>query len=274
MGGYVKLDKDLRDDDRVAALTDHMLEYWVSLGVPAVLTDALRSNARNAVMGGLYALWRHADTYLQRDDRLGGALRHLSDVTGLPVTLLKKFPRQWLIEHPDGTFELPGYSSKNSLLNKDERREGARERQARFRQRKREERNASRVTQRNAQERDTRVTTGTGTGTGPGTLPTIPVPGPRTESGKPQSASAGELASATGRLARRDAKSNGKHPAVKTREQLDLDIDRLAGAGMASADIAHALAQHGVTTEQVTARLANRQRSEAARESKSGEGPQ
>jgi hypothetical protein len=155
MGGYVAMDKDLDDDGRTLALRDDILEHLVSLGVPAILKDALRPFAHEAALGALYKLWRHGDTHLRhsvtgdvtgdaalRLNRVTIALRHLAEVTGLPVTLLRRLPSQWLIEHDDGTVELPGYSTKNTLQDKDERREKRNARQARYRARKKAQRDA------------------------------------------------------------------------------------------------------------------------------------
>lgn len=156
MGGYVAMDKDLDDDGRTLALRDDILEHWVTLGVPAILRDALKPFAHEAALGALYKLWRHGDTHLRhgvtgdapgdaplRFNRVTIALRHLAEVTGLPVTLLRRLPSQWLIEHDDGTVELPGYATKNTLQDKDERREKRNARQARYRAREKAKRDAA-----------------------------------------------------------------------------------------------------------------------------------
>lgn len=180
MGGFVQMDKDLDDDPRVLELTDRIVEYLRDLGVPEPIAEALRPLMRNASLGSLYALWRHGDTHLQRHDRLGIASHHLAEVTRIPVTVLRKFPSRWLVEHPDGGIELPNYSTKNALLNKDERREGGKRRTAKWRAKKRAARDASQGVTGDASHCHDSVTTGTGTGTHPDTSPDLknPLPPP------------------------------------------------------------------------------------------------
>jgi hypothetical protein len=176
MGGYVQMDKDLEDDPRVTTLTDCLIDHWLSLGVPEALKDSMRAQARDASLGALYRLWRHADTHLKSHNRLQAPLHHVAEVTGLPVTVLRHFPSQWLIVHDDDIVELPNYSSKNALLNKDERRESGRERTARWRQRQREKRDAEKSVTGDASQRHASVTTGTGPGPVPNPVPNLKTP--------------------------------------------------------------------------------------------------
>lgn len=263
MGGHVRMDKDLEDDPRVLYLTEKLLDHWKSLGIPGVLRDSMREGARNAALGGLYRLWRYADTHLKRGDLLNLALPGLAAVTGWPVTVLKEFPPHWLIEHHDGNTELPSYADKNALINKDNRREKTRLRVAAFRRRQRErlaEGNALPKPQGNTTERHSLVTTGTGSGTGTGPVPTVPGTGTAvTESREPHASPRGELASAEGRLARRHAPGkNGNGKPSKTPEELEHDIDQLLEAGVDLRAVTATLAQYGVTALQVTQRAANR----------------
>ncbi|MBS0364925.1 MAG: hypothetical protein JSR67_03765 [Proteobacteria bacterium] len=175
MGGYIRMDKDLEDDPRVLALADAIGEAH---GLARTQDDQPSPIARNAAMGALFRLWRHADTHIKRDNRLHAPLRMLVAVTGLSVTVLLSVSADWLVVHPDGTLELPDFAAKNVLMDKDNRRAKNRERQARHRAKMRENpRNSNGVT-RHTGKRDKGVTTGTGPGTGTGTVPTVPGPGP------------------------------------------------------------------------------------------------
>lgn len=267
MGGHVRMDKDLEDDPRVLYLTEKLLDHWGSLGVPGILRDSLREGGRNAAIGGLYRLWRYADTHLKRGDLLNLPLPALAAVTGWPVTVLKHFPQQWLLEHSDGNVQLPDYSDKNALQVKDNRREKTRLRVAAWRRRQREDGNALPKRCSNTDERHSSVTTGPGSGTGTGTNPpTRDRDRPESENREPPAPVGGELASATRRLARRDGQANGNGGAAakaalrpsKSSEELDHDIEYLADQGMSSEDIARTLGQYGVTALQVRERLANR----------------
>lgn len=266
MGGYIQLDKDLEDDERVLELTDLLLDEWEEQGVAAELREQLRDSAGNAVLGGLYKLWRYADTHLKRYDRLNLALHGVARVTGFSVTLLSNFPESWLVVHDDGTIELPGYSDKNALITKDNRREKTRDRVRRWRQRQRN----PQPSESNAllkRAGNTEIVTGAlPPGPGPGPYPNPDPPRPGSEVRNPEvsaggHASAGELASAPdGRLARRVTPVARKPPKrtgpTKTPDQLREDSRRLRANGMAADAIAHSLQQYGVTLDQVTEWLA------------------
>lgn len=203
---YVRMDKDLADDWRVLALVDALLEEWISIGVAPQNRVFFRGAACNAVIGGIYRLWRYADTHLRRYDRLNLALHGVAEVTLLPVGVLRKFPPDWLIEREDGTVELPGYTAKNALIDKDNRREKTRERVRRWRERQREQLSAKNGHSGNALKRYEPITTGTGTGpgTGTGTTVTGTGPGPALQSRENPAPPGGERASAEGRRARRE----------------------------------------------------------------------
>src|SRR2546421_12866120 len=115
MGGYIRMDKDLEDDPRVVALAEQF----------ASIQGIDRSIACNAVIGGLYRLWRYGDTHLGRHNRISGALRggaRIAEVTALPVLLLQNFPSEWLRVQADGTIELPDYAAKNKPIEREQRR--------------------------------------------------------------------------------------------------------------------------------------------------------
>jgi len=177
------MDKDLEDDPRVDDLAKELARELPAIVQRAMALpetqrcEVLEGLACDAVLGGLYRLWRYGDTYLGRHDRLKGASRstaRIEEVTALPASLLNAFPPEWLKVHDDGSVELPGYSAKNALINRDARRERGRERTRRYRERKRKESvngDASHAVTGEASQRHKSVTTGTGTGTGTGTEP-------------------------------------------------------------------------------------------------------
>lgn len=173
---YVRFDKDLADDWRIYALAAELLKHWQA-GMSETLRDEFRTAACNAVIGGLFKLWSYADTHIRQKNVLHVTLETLADITNLPVTVLRKFPTDWLKDNGSAGVQLPGYSEKNCLIDKDIRREKTRQRVEKWRQRKaKEKRNAGNsVTGGNGG-----VTTGTGPGTGPGTGTTVPGTGTET----------------------------------------------------------------------------------------------
>lgn len=257
MGGYIRLDKDLEDDPRVADLGEILARSHFGLvGDKKSFSSeqlAVLGLACDAVIGGLYRLWRYGDTYLGRHDRLKHAsqgLARIEEVTALPLSLLNVFPIEWLKVHADGSIELPGYSAKNALINRDHRRESGRKRTAKYRERKRQHAqngDASRGITDEASQRHKRVTTGTGTGTGPGTEPSETGSGSGTDS-------PGSLATAPD-----GARSPGEEARPRptlTLSQMQAMAASLAERGRDRTQIASVLEPYGATPEQIAEWLA------------------
>lgn len=255
MGGHIRMDKDLEDDPRVARLAEVVLEDWVQRGLPQQLKDEFLSQARNAATGALYALWRYADTHLESGDVTHASVTHLAGVTRTSVTVVTHMPPQWLKIRADGKIELPGFTDKNSLVTKDLRREQNRQRQARFREKTRNARNALPSRKSNARNAPSR-----GRAHARAQAQPDPVPPNRDRSEETGSrvSAAAELASSSRSLARPiGAEKNGNDTARKSARELEADALKLAATGMGSADIARTLGQFGVTAHQVTLWLAN-----------------
>src|SRR5579863_674913 len=253
VGGYIRLDKDLQDDPRVLVLADGMVEEWQALIGFKVDRESARwsawhASACNAVVGGLYRLWRYADSHLVRGDTLKLALPGLSVVTGLSVTTLRRFPRDWLRERPDGTVELPDYIAKNALIDKDLRREKNRERVRKHRRKHR----AAAEAERNASVSPSTITHALPPEPvpDPGPDPYPPKPGPdpaQAKNRETQAPTRAPLASGKSHLAAR------ARVVVKTEPELIADSRRLASTGIAIGDIARMLGQYGATVEKVLA---------------------
>lgn len=251
------MDKDLEDDPRVAALGVHY----------AKMTGLEKRAACNAVIGGLYRLWRYGDTHLGRHNRLKGALRGLAqiaEVTALPALLLKHFPPEWLRVHSDGTIELPDYAAKNNLIDRDIRREKGRDRVRKYRERKRRDvlgGNASQTVTAEALQRYESVTTGTGPGPGPEPDPPRPGPDPSASLGVTPAAPATRESFEQEFRARFGAapaettspRRNGHAPEPPTLEELEAKVRKLKAGGVAAADIVQSLRGYGITRDQVDA---------------------
>lgn len=146
MSGYIRFDKDLLGDPRVLALAERWLEF-VQKNAPGVefnetTLNALRTVTRHAAAGSLCALWSYADTYLREGNALAIALHQLAEETHLPVTVLRSLPPNWFIEDAAGNISLPDYADKNALDPREKRRAQNRKRVRKWRQKKKQERNA------------------------------------------------------------------------------------------------------------------------------------
>lgn len=159
MSGHIRFDKDLENDPRVFRLADLLLAAVETDSQPARQSDVLRNACRNAVLGSLLTLWGYADTHIRSDNTLPIALHHLAHVTRLPVTVLREFPPEWLVVGRDDTVILPEYVDKNALDAKEKRRNQARDRVKRWREKRNAKSNALHVTQSNARNAPSRAPT-------------------------------------------------------------------------------------------------------------------
>lgn len=220
MSGHIRLDKDLPEDARTAALAQAVAdELWCVISSNALpktkeeMCNALGWLFRTAALGAVVKLWVHADTHVHTDNTLDGTLEQLADVTALPLFLLQHYSKKWLRTTADGRIELPEYCEKNVLISRDKRREQNRKRVARWRRKKRLKGNALQKKSRKKSNAITQktcnadVTQGRARGParvrahepGPGPKPPKPEPGPSgAVSRETLTASRGELASAQG----------------------------------------------------------------------------
>lgn len=140
-GGWIRLDKDLIEDDpRVLRLGEAYARWLyrelVGEPPPQQLSDALLHAARAAIVGFLASLWRHADRYLDGENMLQLSVSQLATVVHAPVEILQQFPKEWLTICGDDRVKLPNYILKNGLISRDRRRKLGNERMARFRARR------------------------------------------------------------------------------------------------------------------------------------------
>jgi hypothetical protein len=141
-GGWIRLDKDLIEDDPRVLQLGELYARWLYRELigeppPSRLSDALLHAARAAIVGHLASLWRHADRYLDAENRLQLTLGQLATVVHAPVEVLQQFPAMWLATEEDGRVVLPNYIAKNKLISRDRRRKLGNARMQRFRARRR-----------------------------------------------------------------------------------------------------------------------------------------
>lgn len=265
MGGFITMDKDLEEDPRIDDLGHALYEIMGGTYRDEDSDDSDASQrrpsderlfgiCRDAVLGGLYKLWRHGDAFLGRHNRLKGVSHgaaRVAKIMSLPLSLVRLVPDEWLKIHPDGSVELPDYAEKNRLHNRDIRRSNGRERTAKWRANRKSGKSdgdASRGVTNESEKRHGDAPTGTGTGT-------------ETRPDHPDRSGVGagaQLASAQGRLAGRKRKDSERSPSHrKSDRELEADAHKLASTGMSSHDIAKALSQYEVTPHQVTTWLSN-----------------
>lgn len=104
MGGWIKLEKDLRDDVRVRRMA-------------VALQGAKHGNGTalqpvTLVLGGLTQLWMHADSFARDDDTLEISLDEIDELTGIKG-FAKTLPPDWLEVLDEHTVKLPGFHDHN-----------------------------------------------------------------------------------------------------------------------------------------------------------------
>lgn len=170
---YIKLFKDSISDHRIYELADR---------IEAALEETERRQLRSlTTLGILMRLWSYADTYITSDDQLHISLPALAAALNVPVTVLEKFPAEWLQLNANGGVTLPGYCKRNRILGKDARKVAYVRKLESNRRYKRRIREASSDHPDNGQEGSSEASsshlgrriTGTGTGTSSGTSGTV-----------------------------------------------------------------------------------------------------
>lgn len=102
MSGWIKLEKDLREDVRVKRMAREL--------VPRCNACAL--HAVTLVLGGLVQLWMHADTFARDDDTLEITAAEIDELTGIEG-FAELIPQDWL-EVLDATrVKLPDFQKHN-----------------------------------------------------------------------------------------------------------------------------------------------------------------
>lgn len=144
--GWIKFDKDMVDDPRLMTAATKLLDrYQVSVRtgqtgfVDLSKGDAVRY-ACNALRGALVTLWRYADEHVRDDDTVTCTVTEIDALVGIDG-FCDVMPPSWLVTSDDGSrVKLPGYCAKNSLSSKRKKSDKSAERQRRYRERLKEQR--------------------------------------------------------------------------------------------------------------------------------------
>lgn len=149
MSGWIKFDKDMASDPRLAHAASILVEsYIVARATPHGGSDLSHSDAlrfmSNALRGALVTLWCYADEHVRNDDTLPCNAKTLDSIVGIEG-FCNAMPSDWVTETADGCILLPGYCAKNSLNAKRKKAESSAEKQRRYRQRMKSRDTASRT---------------------------------------------------------------------------------------------------------------------------------
>lgn len=140
MSGWIKFDKDMANDPRLAQAATLMLEdYLVAHRSPMGGQDMSAGDASrfvtHALRGALVTLWCYADEHIRDDDSLPCDVTTLDGIIGLDG-FCELLPDQWLTIRADGKVVLPDYCAKNGVVSKRKTTEKTAERTRQWRARK------------------------------------------------------------------------------------------------------------------------------------------
>jgi hypothetical protein len=102
VGGWIKLEKDLRDDVRVRRMAAKLVRDGNATALQGV----------TLVLGGLYQLWSHADSFAREDDTLDITVNEIDELTCVQG-FAQALPADWLEVLDENTVKLPGFQAHN-----------------------------------------------------------------------------------------------------------------------------------------------------------------
>src|SRR5205807_4309435 len=122
MGGWIKLEKDLREDPRVLRMARgidqrYLLFAWPSSDGNLDPSNATALPAVTLVLGGLMQLWSLADSFARDDDTLDISPDEIDQLTGIKG-FAELMPRDWLEVLDAEHVKLPGFHEHNGIIAK------------------------------------------------------------------------------------------------------------------------------------------------------------
>jgi len=112
MSGWIKLEKDLREDLRVKRVAQQLIKSG-ACNAPALHPAA----AVTLVLGALAQLWMHADSFAREDDTLDITSNEIDELTGIQG-FAQLLPTDWLEILDPESVKLPGFQEHNGTAAK------------------------------------------------------------------------------------------------------------------------------------------------------------
>jgi hypothetical protein len=112
MSGWIKLEKELREDRRFTRMVDALIGRQ-NVGVTSVTQMRfVERNAVTQVLGGLAQLWMFADSHIREDDTLDITSDEIDQLVGIEG-FTKLMPADWLEVIDSDRVRLPGFQAHN-----------------------------------------------------------------------------------------------------------------------------------------------------------------
>jgi hypothetical protein len=118
MSGWIKWEKDLKDDPRVIRMASRLRNSVVTQVDVLKVTEFLGEGVFVAiVLGGLGKLWGYADTHVRDDDTIELGIDDINKVVGVKG-FAQILPEDWLEIIDPETVKLPGFHVHNGTIAK------------------------------------------------------------------------------------------------------------------------------------------------------------
>lgn len=112
MSGWIKLEKELREDRRFTRMVDALLSRQNASVTSVTQMRFMERGAVTQVLGGLAQLWMFADSHIREDDTLDITLDEIDQLVGIEG-FAELMPSDWLEVLDEHRVRLPDFQAHN-----------------------------------------------------------------------------------------------------------------------------------------------------------------
>jgi hypothetical protein len=112
VSGWIKLEKNLREDRRFTRMVDALLARKDMSVTTVTQMRYIERNTVTQVLGGLAQLWMFADSHIREDDTLDITLDEIDQLIGIEG-FAKLIPSDWLEVLDENSVRLPDFQAHN-----------------------------------------------------------------------------------------------------------------------------------------------------------------
>lgn len=112
MSGWIKMEKDLREDPRFTRMVNALIEREGAAVTTVTQARYISNAAATRVLGGLLQLWMYADSHIREDDTLDLGADEIDQLIGLKG-FVDLMPTDWLEIIDANRVKLPSFHAHN-----------------------------------------------------------------------------------------------------------------------------------------------------------------